>query len=428
MSQLPQTVRIKRKRQDEPVETLHIRTQDDPNKRRLTEPTAATTLTSIFKRVHESKDVDTSATASPALSTSSRPSSPRLSDRKVLTPRPTRRFHLSRGSYSGPPGGVQKRKNVATLVETKLQPLKARKDGVPPALANYLANQTASHDGDVDMDMPEQRQPKRPLTKASSSKGRWTSRAEGNKDNAKNTLGRDGVSDATAQGQKGTAPSQNDVDQNLLRQMQEFAQEVEESEKSVVKPRYQPQMPATPPKLKFQPRTPQIARYRDRHPEGQKPDSSQRDVDMENSDIEDGEYVYDTYIRYDGPSDTLIDPLKSDTLPPNIGLLIISEEDQPLWEEYLEDVGDQGSDFDFEDEEDENAEDFYGNEYPEEEVASDDEYDQGAYNYRVGASDDEEYGLSDEDEFNDLRRPWGSGKPAWMKGDKSKEDSDDDEY
>ena len=120
--------------------------------------------------------------------------------------------------------------------------------------------------------------------------------------------------------------------------------------------------------------------------------------------------------------------MKNDTLPPNIGLLIISEDDQPLWEEYLEDVGDQGSDFDFEDEEDENAEDFYGNEYPEEEVASDDEYDQGAYNYRVGASDDEEYGLSDEDEFNDLRRPWGSGKPAWMKGDKSKEDSDDDAY
>ena len=37
------------------------------------------------------------------------------------------------------------------------------------------------------------------------------------------------------------------------------------------------------------------------------------------------------------------------------------------------------------------AEDFYGNDYPEDEVDSDDEYGRGAYNYRLGVSDDEEY-------------------------------------
>ena len=37
------------------------------------------------------------------------------------------------------------------------------------------------------------------------------------------------------------------------------------------------------------------------------------------------------------------------------------------------------------------AEDYYGNDYPEDEVESDDEYDRGAYQYRRGGSDDEDY-------------------------------------
>ena len=47
------------------------------------------------------------------------------------------------------------------------------------------------------------------------------------------------------------------------------------------------------------------------------------------------------------------------------------------------------------------AEDYYGNDYPEDEVETDDEFGRGAYNYRRGASDDEEYGhdpLSGSDE------------------------------
>lgn len=52
------------------------------------------------------------------------------------------------------------------------------------------------------------------------------------------------------------------------------------------------------------------------------------------------------------------------------------------------------------------AEDFYGNDYPEEEVNSEDEFDRGAYKYRKNASDEEEYdldvnGSSDEAEAQD---------------------------
>lgn len=37
------------------------------------------------------------------------------------------------------------------------------------------------------------------------------------------------------------------------------------------------------------------------------------------------------------------------------------------------------------------AEDFYGNDYPEDEVNSDDEYGRAAYSFRKYASDDDEY-------------------------------------
>lgn len=43
------------------------------------------------------------------------------------------------------------------------------------------------------------------------------------------------------------------------------------------------------------------------------------------------------------------------------------------------------------------AEDYYGNDYPEDEVNSDDEFGRGAYNYRHAASDVEEFGWSDEE-------------------------------
>lgn len=48
------------------------------------------------------------------------------------------------------------------------------------------------------------------------------------------------------------------------------------------------------------------------------------------------------------------------------------------------------------------AEDYYGNDYPEDELDSDDEFDRKAYKYRNGASDDEEFdkdfdGRSDEE-------------------------------
>jgi hypothetical protein len=53
------------------------------------------------------------------------------------------------------------------------------------------------------------------------------------------------------------------------------------------------------------------------------------------------------------------------------------------------------------------AEDYYGADYPEDEVDEDDEYDVDAYKYRKDASDDEEWDADDaawSDE--EIRKPW----------------------
>jgi hypothetical protein len=44
------------------------------------------------------------------------------------------------------------------------------------------------------------------------------------------------------------------------------------------------------------------------------------------------------------------------------------------------------------------AEDYYGADYPEDEVDDDDEYDRGVYKYQNGASEDEEWDLKGNDD------------------------------
>ncbi|KXL46485.1 MAG: hypothetical protein FE78DRAFT_166033 [Acidomyces sp. 'richmondensis'] len=93
----------------------------------------------------------------------------------------------------------------------------------------------------------------------------------------------------------------------------------------------------------------------------------------------------------------------------DVGYLIISEDDQSVWETYLEDeTSDKGWDTD---DEDENAEDYYGADYPEDELPSDDEFDRNAYHFRNrGNSDeeswDEDTGAYSEDEYDRLMNPW----------------------
>jgi hypothetical protein len=133
-----------------------------------------------------------------------------------------------------------------------------------------------------------------------------------------------------------------------------------------------------------------------------------QDVDMESED----DYVYETYIL--APT-TDLETTSVDMLNDlgNVGYLIIKEEDQSLWETYRED--DQGDVDWHSDDEDENAEDYYGADYPEDEVASDDEFDRNPYDYRGNASGDEEWdedtGTYSDDQYDRVMNPFKHSTP-----------------
>ncbi|KIW73352.1 hypothetical protein PV04_01481 [Phialophora macrospora] len=111
------------------------------------------------------------------------------------------------------------------------------------------------------------------------------------------------------------------------------------------------------------------------------PSPGLRDVPMTTRDREDP-YIYETYIRvpYDG------DPGTTTNLQSNYGILVIDEEDEDLWQKYVD--SEDETDWD---EEDSNAEDNPANDYPEDEVSSDDEFGYNAYKYRTYGSDNEDF-------------------------------------
>ncbi|RYP04719.1 hypothetical protein DL764_004269 [Monosporascus ibericus] len=148
--------------------------------------------------------------------------------------------------------------------------------------------------------------------------------------------------------------------------------------------------------LKYKPKAP-TKRYSERHPEPppeRAPESADKeiaDADVGLSETDDEEYVIETYVRV--PASRM-----GDNVPPqNVGLLVFDEEPDIA---YFYGEGSDSEDEWAEDEEDENAENYYTADYPDDEVASDDEYDMNAYAYRTGnASDLEEYDM--EDEYDD---------------------------
>lgn len=127
------------------------------------------------------------------------------------------------------------------------------------------------------------------------------------------------------------------------------------------------------------------------------PEIADTDTDMDDL------FVYETYLRV--PRSKL-SPSHEGKIN-SIGMLVIEERDEELWQTFAED--EEESEWD-EDDADSNgmsisqltfdlltyaAEDNPRNDYPEDEVSSEDEYGHRAYKYRHGASDDEEYDLEE---------------------------------
>lgn len=99
------------------------------------------------------------------------------------------------------------------------------------------------------------------------------------------------------------------------------------------------------------------------------------------------DYVFETYVRMGQDN---MSKLNANLEPDSFGVLVIDEEDEELWEQYVRDEEDEDDDWDSEDE-DSNAEDNPRNDYPDEELSEDDEYGTNLYKYRRHGSDDEQY-------------------------------------
>ncbi|KAH8737749.1 hypothetical protein BGZ61DRAFT_22016 [Ilyonectria robusta] len=163
-------------------------------------------------------------------------------------------------------------------------------------------------------------------------------------------------------------------------------------------------------RAKFKPKAP-AKRYQDRHP-GVAPATPQpAGVDTAMSDIsdpddDDDEWVIDEYVRIPAHAMTV------GVAPTDVGLLVLDgKEDNNL---FFGPERDEDDDLD-DDEDDENAENYYTADYPEDEVASDDEYGLQPYGYRNGnASDDEEFDNAHFDESDDEMVIEGADEDATM--------------
>ncbi|KAM0255555.1 hypothetical protein ACHAQJ_005626 [Trichoderma viride] len=163
-------------------------------------------------------------------------------------------------------------------------------------------------------------------------------------------------------------------------------------------------------KPKFRPKAPE-KRYQERHPDTAAPstistletvDTPMADASEEEGDDE--EWIIEEYVRIPAHSMGL------NVLPSDVGILVLNgEEESMLFYGAPQDEDDENA----EDDEDENAENYYTADYPEDEVDTEDEFDRHAYMYRnANASDEEEF---DDNEYD-------SDEPV-MEG----QDDDDDD-
>jgi hypothetical protein len=179
--------------------------------------------------------------------------------------------------------------------------------------------------------------------------------------------------------------------EEVVRQFEAFSDMVEREESGT---------PVRSPSKTIKPKAPKL-RYRDRHPEKA---SGLNASGADAMEVDNDEYVYDTYVR------EIMLPDADGKMPEpqgTIGFIVISEEDEEWWN------GDDESDREFDtDDEDENAEDYYANDYPEDELSSDDEFGRDPYQYR-GGDGDEEYDLGDDDvESGDEKAPFRQTVPV----------------
>jgi hypothetical protein len=315
----PQTLSVKRKRTEAPVDALILERTIKKHKSKTPHALPKAPSNYIFRRLTKPND------APP------QPTPP--------TPTAERRFHLDASARA-----QQKR----VFME--------------------IRERTATHQGvtngqiDAPVKEPVPEEPSRPQKRPGASSAL--------RNTSKHTIDRKAQS---------IEPSAQDV-----QQLEALSRQVEKEDNLLIP------LPSPSPS-KYKPKKP-AQRFAERNPEKAIALAAHDDInDGDAMDIDTDEYVYDTYVR---------EPIMPDAdgkLPEptgTVGFLVIGEEDEDWWN------GEDESDKEFDtDDEDENAEDYYANDYPEDELDEDDEYDRNLYQkkYRHG-SDDEEYNLDEDDD------------------------------
>jgi hypothetical protein len=309
----PQTLSVKRKRNEAPVDALYL----EPSVKKQRSQLLPKTPGFVFRRLTKPNDTPQQSLAPP-------------------TPTTERRFHLDATAKA-------QGKRVFAEARARTQGQNGTRDGHTHAPGSDGAPQ----------------EPSRPQKRPGAGSALRT--------NAKPAI------DLKA---RSAEPTAHDV-----RELEALSKQVEKEDNLLI--------PLSSPS-KHKPKPP-AQRFAQRHPEkaaalaayGETHDGDAMDIDTD-------EYVYDTYVREP------IIPDADGKLPEptgTVGFLVIGEEDEDWWN------GEDESDKEFDtDDEDENAEDYYANDYPEDELDEDDEYDRDLYQkkYRHG-SDDEEDNMEEDD-------------------------------
>ena len=268
---------------------------------------------------------------------------------RPMLPLKARQFHLVKNSFLSPSHviaghGVQKRKSkeksIALFTERRVLQLQLQLlEDSSKLKANMHQLVETSSIQHHELVTPEPRKYKRPTATAEEVKWRaktWQKPAKTDKDKVP-------TSD-DPEGSRGDDLSYGDYSLELAMQLQEFA--IQETQNAA----HQSSMERRS-QLKHQPKLP--------GPRPEKPvapmQKIQNDTTMPNNPAgeNDQDFVYDTYVRSDGPIRNA--PGLNDSTPDadgeEVGLLVIEEEDEEAWEEYGEDAeSDKKWDTDDEDE------------------------------------------------------------------------------
>ncbi|KAK8088055.1 hypothetical protein PG997_003016 [Apiospora hydei] len=409
MSVPPQTIRVKRKAgsEDEPVSFLRLqdtkrhRSESYVYQRQRQEPVSPkpTNEGAAFQRGSQPNNKRKNGQDEDLPATDTTPNDA-VGASSISEPR---RFHMSKKEMllaasqyptSRNGSGSRKRPAPALFVERKIKRLPSKSiDRIAQTLATDATAQPTSlpdqASADVDMDEAEPRKFKKPGVNKLAQKT-WNQKT----------------------GNAAAAATQPELPASMLDrrnvELDKFTEDMNawtmqqiglnlqqaEQEKAATAKRSQ--------QLKYKPKVP-AKRYTERHPEVPKADEDMPDAKADFTDTDDDDYIIETYIRV--PLSTME---KQNIAPGSIGLLVF--DDEPDSELFYGEGSDSENEW-AEDEDDENAENYYTADYPDDEVASDDEFGLNPYSFRNNASDVEEYDLdddeSDKDGFKSFRGPDG---------------------